>query len=176
MFNGMTKKFLLAVVIVTFGSVCGNSFGADEAKSPSLSDTLAKVKLFSGLTEAERESLKTAATLRRGKAGERIIQQGKTMDRMFIVVNGQAEVRANNKLIVTLSGQPLVGEIEFLDRLPASADVVLPRAADLIELNYAALTRLMDKKPRLAYILMREIARIEAQRLRDSNARKQTER
>ncbi len=172
MFTGMAVRFVLAIVILMF-SLSGSSFGAEEAKSVALSNALAKVKLFAGLTDAEKESLKTAAVLRRGKAGERIIEQGKTMDRMFIIVGGQAEVRANNKHIVTLSGQPLVGEIEFLDNLPASADVLLPKETDLIELNYAALTSLMEKQPRLGYVLMREIAKIEAQRLRDTNTKKQ---
>lgn len=173
MFTGMAGRFVLAVVVLMFGSLSSNSFAAEEAKSLALSKALVKVKLFAGLTDAEREALKTAAMLRRGKAGERIIEQGKTMDRMFIIVDGQAEVWANKKHIVTLSGQPLVGEIEFLDTLPGSADVLLSNATDLIELNYAALTRLMEKQPRLGYILMREIARIEARRLRDTNTRKQ---
>ncbi|MBA4423423.1 MAG: hypothetical protein C0390_10075 [Syntrophus sp. (in: bacteria)] len=127
-------------------------------------------QIYRSLCETkQREALKTAATLRRGKAGERIIQQGKTLDRMFIILEGQAEVWANGKYIVTLSGQPLVGEIEFLDRLPASADVLLPKETDLIELNYAALNGLMEKQPRLGYVLMREIAGIEGRRLRDTN-------
>ncbi len=171
MFTGIVVRFVLAVVILMF-SLSGNSFAAEKAESSALSNALGKVKLFAGLTDAERASLKTAATLRRGKAGERIIEQGKTMDRMFIIVDGQAEIWANKKHIVTLSGQPLVGEIEFLDKLPASADVLLPKATDLIELNYTALASLMEKQPRLGYVLMREIATIEAQRLRETNKRK----
>jgi signal-transduction protein with cAMP-binding, CBS, and nucleotidyltransferase domain len=152
-----------------FGNLAGNSFAEDEANASALSKALVQVKLFAGLTDAERDALKSAATLRRGKAGERIIEQGKAMGRMFIVLEGQAEVRVNGKHIVTLSGQPLVGEIEFLDTLPASADVFLVQEADIIELDHAALTGLMEKQPRLGYVLMREIAKIEARRLRDTN-------
>jgi len=169
MFTGVTDRFIGAFLAVMLGVFVSSSFAADEAKVLGLSKALAQVKLFAGLTDAERDALKAAATLRRGKAGERIIQQGKSMDRMFIILEGKAEVRVNGKHIVTLSGQPLVGEIEFLDRLPASADVLLLEKADLIELNYAALTRLMEKQPRLGYVLMREIAGIEARRLRDTN-------
>ena len=169
MFTGATERFVWVVVAVMFGFFASNSFAADEAKSWGLPKALAQVKLFAGLTDAERDALKAAATLRRGKAGERIIQQGTALDRMFIILKGQAEVRVNGKHFVTLSGQPLVGEIEFLDMLPASADVLLLKETDLIELNYAALTRLMEKQPRMGYVLMREIARIEARRLRDTN-------
>jgi CRP/FNR family transcriptional regulator, cyclic AMP receptor protein len=148
--------------------LASNSFAADEAKALALSEALAKVKLFAGLTDVERDALKSAATLRRGRAGERIIEQGKATHRMFIILEGQAEVWVNGKHIVTLSGQSLVGEIEFLDMLPASAEVRLLKEADLIELNNAALTSLVEKQPRLGYVLMREIARIEGRRLRDT--------
>ncbi len=161
----------LMVLVVMLGGFSGNAFAADKAKALELSKALKQVKLFAGLTDKERDALKLAATLRQGKEGERIIEQGKVLDRMFIVLEGQAEVLVNGKHIVTHSGQPLVGELEFLDMLPASADVVLRNESDLIELRYAALNALMKKHPRLGYVLIREIAKIEAGRLRDSSAK-----
>jgi len=172
MFTGTADRFVWAVVLVMFGVFASNSFAADESKVLGLSKALAQVKLFAGLTDVDRDALKAAATLRRGKAGERIIQQGKALDRMFIILKGKAEIRVNGKHIVTLSGQSLVGEMEFLDMLPASADVLLLEEADLIELHYSSLTGLMEKQPRLGYVLIREIARIEAGRLRDTDLKK----
>ena len=169
MFTRKAVWFIWIAVIVMFGYLACNSFAADEANVLALSRALAQVKLFQGLTDAERDALKAAATLRSGKSGERIIQQGKAMGKMFIIMEGQAEVRVNGKHIVTLSGQTLVGEIEFLDKLPASADVFLLKDTDLIELNHVALTDIMKKQPRLGYVLMGEIARIEARRLRATN-------
>jgi signal-transduction protein with cAMP-binding, CBS, and nucleotidyltransferase domain len=171
MFTGAAGRFVVAVVVVMFGYLACNSVAADEAKALALSKALSQAKLFAGLTDAEREALKVAATLRRGKVGERIIGQGKVLDRMFIILEGQAEVRVNGKHLATLSGQPLVGEIEFLDMLPATADVLLLKETDLIELHYASLAGLMEKQPRLGYVLMREIARIEARRLRDTSSK-----
>jgi CRP/FNR family cyclic AMP-dependent transcriptional regulator len=168
MFSRVAGRFVWAVVVVMFGGLVSNSFAADETKTLDLSRALAQVKVFPGLTDAERDSLKTSATLRRGRAGERIIEQGKALDRMFIVLDGKTEVRVNGKHIVTNTGQYLVGELEFLDMLPALADVVLLDATDLIELNHAALTGLMETQPRLGYVLMREIAKIEGRRLRDT--------
>jgi CRP/FNR family cyclic AMP-dependent transcriptional regulator len=171
MFTGLAGRFVWVIVVLMFGNLASNSLAADGAETLTLSKALVQVKLFAELTDAERDALKSVATLRRGKAGERIIEQGKKLDRMFIVLEGQAEVLVNGKHIVTLSGQPLVGDIEFLDMLPASADVILVKETDIIELNYAALASLMEKQPRLGYVLMREIARIEAQRLRESDQR-----
>jgi signal-transduction protein with cAMP-binding, CBS, and nucleotidyltransferase domain len=168
MYTEKVCRLVWVGVVVVFGALVGNSCIADDANALALSDALRQVELFSGLTDAERDSLKGAATLRLGRKGERIIEQGKALDRMFILLEGQAEIRVNGQHIVTHSGQTLVGEIEFLDMLPASADVVLLERTHLIELNDVALTGLMDKQPRLGYVLMREIAGIEARRLRDS--------
>lgn len=171
MVTGLAARlFLVVVVVVTVvGNFAGNSFAADKAKALELSKALGQAKLFAGLTTKERASLKSAATLRHCKEGERIIAQGKPLDRMFILLEGQAEVRVNGKPVATLPEQSLVGEVEFLDMLPGSADVIILKESRLIEVNSAALTGLMKNQPRLGYVLMGEIARIEGQRLRAMN-------
>ncbi len=168
MVTGLATRLFLAVmiVVVVLWNFAANSFAVDKAKALELSKALGQAKLFAGLTDKERATLRSVATLRRCKEGERIIEQGKPLSRMFIVIEGQAEVRVNGKLVATLPEQSLVGEVEFLDILPASADVVILKETNLIELNNAALTGLMKKQPRLGYVLMSEIARIEGQRLR----------
>lgn len=168
MVTGLTKRVYLAVLVmvVMLGSFSGNLFAADKARTSELSRALAQVKLFAGLTEKERGLLKPATTLRHCKEGERIIEQGKLTDRMFIILEGQAEVRVSGKVVATLPEQSLVGELEFLDMLPASADVIVLKETYLIELNNAALKGIMNKQPRLGYVLMSEIAGIESQRLR----------
>jgi signal-transduction protein with cAMP-binding, CBS, and nucleotidyltransferase domain len=167
MATGLAARLFSAVlVVVVSGIFSANSFAADKAKASELSRALGRAKLFAGLTDKERAALESAATLRHCKEGERIIEQGKPLGKMFIVLEGRAEVRVNGKLVATLPEQSLVGEIEFLDMLPASADVVVFKETHLIELNNAALTGLMKKQPRLGYVLMNEIARIEGQRLR----------
>jgi CRP-like cAMP-binding protein len=166
MITELKVRLFLAVVVVMLTTFAANSFAADKAKALDLSKALGQVKLFEGLTEKERAALESAATLRHCKENERIIEQGKTLDRMYVVLEGQAEVRVNGKLVATLPEGSLVGEIEFLDGLPASADVIVLKETRLIEINNAALTSLMRKQPRLGYVLMSEIARIEGQRLR----------
>ena len=163
---GVIGRLVFSIVALMLGCLNGSSFASDEVKSLALSKALSQAKLFAGLTDAEREALKAVSTLRRGNAGERIIRKGETLGSMFIVLGSEVEVRVDGKRIVNLSGQPLVGEIEFLENLPAAADVILLKETDFIALNPAALTSLMERQPRLGYVLMSEIARIEARRLR----------
>jgi signal-transduction protein with cAMP-binding, CBS, and nucleotidyltransferase domain len=165
MINRSITCLILAffVVPVTFA---GNSFAADRTKQLELSTAIGKARLFAQLTDEEKAALKVAATLRHCQEGERIIEQGESLDRMFIVLKGQAGVRVNGKLVATLPEQSLLGELEFLDMLPASADVTLLKESYVIELNNASLKGLMNRQPRLGYVHMSEIARVEAQRLR----------
>ncbi|MDD5476151.1 MAG: cyclic nucleotide-binding domain-containing protein [Syntrophales bacterium] len=167
---GVARFFLsFLVVAVVFGNIAGNSFAADNAKTLELSQALSQAELFAELTDEERSALKPAATLRHCKKGDRIIEQGKSLGSMFIVLEAPAEVRVNGEPVATLPEQSLLGEIEFLDELPASADVVVLKETRVIELNNVALAGLMEKRPRLGYVLMREIAGIAAQRLRAMN-------
>jgi len=164
------RLFLAAgVFAATLGTFSAGLFAADKAAGAELSRAISQAKLFAGLTDKEKAALEAAASLRRGKKGEGIIAQGKSSGAMFIVLDGQAEIRVNGKLVATLPDQSLVGEIEFLDGLPPSGDVVISKDTSLIALDNAALGGLMKKQPRLGYVLMHEIARIEARRLRAMN-------
>jgi len=168
MSNELAPRLLLKVmiIIILFWSFTGNSFAADQAKVSELSIALSQVELFAGLTDEERTALESAAILRHYKEGERIIEQAKPLDRMFVILEGLAEIIVDGEFVAILPVQSLVGEVEFLDGLPASANVVILKETSLIELNNAALTELMSEQLRIGYVLMSEIARIEAQRLR----------
>lgn len=166
-----TRWIVLAVVVATFGTFAGSSFAKEKARPTGLSHALSQVKLFAGLTAKERTALESVATLRRCEKGERIIEQTAPLDKMFILLESPAEVRVNGKVVATLPERSLIGEIEFLDGLPASADVIVLKESPVIEIGNAALTRLMKKQPRIGYVLMSEIARLEGQRLRAVNAK-----
>jgi len=160
---------LILVFVVVLGTFVGNAFTAERTKPLELSTAISQAKLFAGLTDEQRAALKIAATLRHCQKGELIIEQGKASNRMFIVLEGQTRVKINGKIVAVLPEQSLLGEIEFFDTLPASADVTLLKESYVIELNNAALKNLMNKQPRLGYVLISEIARIEAQRIRAMN-------
>jgi len=154
--------FTMTVLCILF---CTVSYAAQPG-DPALSAALSRVKMLADLTSAEKEALQSAAKLRRAQAGVCLTRKGAALDRMFIVLDGEAEVRVNGEFVTAPSGQFLVGEAEYLDQGPVFADVTLIKEADIIELNNDALTRLMESQPHIGYVIMREIARIEAKRLR----------
>ena len=171
MFTKNAGRSFLVLAVIMLGNITLNSLAADEANERGLDKALGQVKLFSGLTNEERDAIKSAASLRSGKAGERIIEEGKKLDRMFIVMEGGTEVWLKGKCIATHPGQDLVGEFEFLDMGPAIANIILVKDTDIIELNYASLYDLIEKQPRLGCNLMREIAKAEIRRLLEKNTK-----
>ncbi len=173
MFAARLRKVCLGILAAVFvlWSFSDWSIAAEKADHDDLSLAMGQARLFEALTDIERDILRSAATLHKCKEAEIIIKQGKPLERMFIILEGQAEIRVNGEVVATLPEGSLVGEVEFLDKLPASADVVVLRESTLIELNNARLANLMEMNPRLGYVLMSEIARTEGQRLRAMDQR-----
>jgi CRP-like cAMP-binding protein len=164
------KKWIGVIFVVIMGLVFPLAALAG-GEGEFLDTALSRVEILSGLTRAELDILKPAARLFHGKKGEQVIRQGSLMGRMLVVLDGQVEVRIDGKSFVSFSGQVLLGEIEFLDGHPATADVVLLKDADYISLDTEKLKGIMDAHPRIGYVLLREIAGIEAHRLRNTSTR-----
>jgi CRP-like cAMP-binding protein len=129
---------------------------------------LGKVSIFADLTDSEREALVPAAVLRRIEAGGRITRPGEEPGKMYLVMDGKTQVRVNGRLVTTIIGQTIIGETEFLDSRPMFAEVIVETETDLVELDNAKLLEIMDAHPRIGYIVMRELAIIEAARLRET--------
>lgn len=168
----MAKRLcILVLALVMTLSLAGQNPAHAGGSDDALRRALARVDIFAGLTDAERDTLKAAARLHHGTAGEQVIRQGSVMGRMIVVLDGEADVRIDGTSFVTLSGQVLLGEIEFLDGRPATADVVFLKDADYIILENADLNRIMEDHPRIGYVVIREIAKIEAARLRKTSTK-----
>ncbi len=164
-----SRLFVTSVICIVGVGLSAGLLAAEGGASSELTLALSQAELFRDLTDDERTALESVATLLSGNEGERIIEEGKPLDRMFIVMEGQVEVKVGGVLVATLSPQALVGEVEFLDLQPASADVFVMGNTRLIALDNAGLNALMVQQPRLGYVLMREIGTILAQRLRAMN-------
>ncbi|NCC25576.1 MAG: cyclic nucleotide-binding domain-containing protein [Deltaproteobacteria bacterium] len=145
-------------------------FGVSSVKGESkdLDQVLSRVAILADLTDAERELFAPAATLRRVQAGEQITRRGENPGKMYLIMDGKTQVWVNGSLVTTITGQTIIGETEFLNRLPMFADVMVEEETDLIELDNAKLTEVMNGNPRIGYVIMRELAVIEAVRLRET--------
>ena len=106
-------------------------------------------------------------------AGSRVINEGTTGDKMYIVVRGRLEVRkfagednTEGQFIAALDERQVFGEMALLDDEPRSASVLAVGDAHLLSLQRSNLERLLRRYASIAFNMMR----ILSQRLRDSMA------
>lgn len=103
--------------------------------------------------------------LRRVKAGEVLFEKGKPGDRMFLVLEGQVEVRLADKVVETVALHGIVGEMALLDNAPRSATAVVSRAGEVAVIDRQVFLDLVRENPAFSLYVMRTMA----QRLRRMN-------
>ena len=136
-----------------------------------IKELFARAPLFSGLSDAEREAVAEAATLRTFKRNERIVTQGESGDSFFIVVRGRVSVAVSSPdgrevVLSTLGeGEPF-GEMALLEDAPRSASVMATERTDVVILTRAAFFSLLRRN----FVLTRSILRSLSHRLRHADS------
>lgn len=107
--------------------------------------------------------------------GETIFDEGKSGDMMYVIVEGEVEIRkrtsrtATKTLAVFHSGD-IFGEMALIEKKPRSATAIATRQSKLLALNDKLLDAMIENNPDFAKKLIRMLA----ERLRKSNAIIQT--
>lgn len=110
------------------------------------------------------------------RAGTTIIEQGKVVEELSIVLSGQLGASVGRGTIVTRLGPgALAGEMSFLDRLPASATVTAIEDARLLSIPHRTLDEGMQSDPALASQLYRAFAVAAMSKLRGLTSRFEAE-
>jgi CRP/FNR family transcriptional regulator, cyclic AMP receptor protein len=100
-------------------------------------------------------------------AGRMLCEQGTIGREFFLIVDGQASVRRNNRKVATLGEGQYFGELALLDRRPRSATVVSDTEMTLLVLGQRDFNAVLDTVPALS----RKLLAAMSTRLRDSDDR-----
>ena len=136
---------------------------------------LGDTPLFSGLAEAEMQRLLQLAAERRVAPGEVIVEEGSMGDSMFLLYSGTIEVLkrgpegAEVQLACLAERGAFLGEMSLVDPGPRSATARAVDAAVLLELSLQQLESFFTDFPEARVVILRNIARVLARRLRQSN-------
>jgi MFS superfamily sulfate permease-like transporter/CRP-like cAMP-binding protein len=129
--------------------------------------------LAGGLSEAELAALTGRLSRRSFKAGEALCRAGEPADRLWILTRGSVSVRVagdhRHRRIAALGPGTTVGEMGLLDRRPRSADVVADENVEAFVLTAEDFDALLRDEAHLGQSLLATIARLTAQRLRDTS-------
>jgi CRP-like cAMP-binding protein len=128
-------------------------------------DKLAEVPLFSACSRKDLQRIAKASDEVEVKAGRTLVDQGKTGHEFFLILDGTATVRANNRKLATLGPGDYFGELSLLSREPRDASVTADTDMKLLILGQREFTGLIDSIPGLAG----KILSIMARRLRQAD-------
>ena len=87
-------------------------------------ELLSKIPLFESVAKKDLRTLAKVATDMTYEPGTRLSAQHELGVTFFVVIEGEAEVSANGKVVARLKDGDFFGEMSIIDREPRSADVV----------------------------------------------------
>jgi CRP-like cAMP-binding protein len=108
-------------------------------------------------------------------AGDVVMHQGERDRSLYIIVDGRLVLEFPNdsetsRPLMVMEAGAVLGEMSFFDGLPRSVGVRALTDGDLLQLSYEEFERFADEEPALARLLLIDLGRILALRLRAANA------
>jgi len=128
------------------------------ASKKSYLEHLAKVPLFSSCSTRDLQKIARAGDEVVMPAGSVIVDQGQTGREAFVILDGTAQVKRNNKKVATLGSGAVVGELSLLDHGPRTATVVAETDVSLLVIGQRQFLGVLDEVPALAHKLMSTLA------------------
>ena len=119
---------------------------------------LAEVPLFSTLAKRDLTELAKATTEVGVPAGHTLVQQGTSGHEFFVILDGEADVRRNERKVATLGPGQYFGELSLLDRGERSATVTAKTHMKLLVLDQQDFHRVVESIPGIGYKLLTAMA------------------
>ena len=138
-------------------------------------DITASGLILQGLSSAEREAFVGFTVQQHFRANDTILAAGQTGRSIRIVqkgrVRGTVHVAGRPKEIDPMGPGAVFGELAFFDGAPASATLWAEDEVQLLALDRAAFETLSAWHPRVARLLLLDLGRVLAARLRHAESR-----
>ncbi len=105
------------------------------------------------------------------KVGTRLIEEGTLLDKLYILLDGVAEVSVEQKTIATLYPGEIFGEMSFVDSRPSSATVIATQPCIVLSILRKDLTERLRQDIHFSANFYRAIAMFLSDRLRIADSR-----
>ena len=105
---------------------------------------LRPVSIFRGLQKNTLFEVARKATEVQYEPGDVVVHQGDPGDALYIVVDGQLEIRRNEEAVAELTPGDYFGELSIIDGEPRSATVVALNEVTLLTLKSSDFNALLD--------------------------------
>lgn len=121
------------------------------------------------MTATDYALLKDKAQSRSLRPGELLIREGLHAGAVFLIQTGTVDVERGGARLVTLKGGDIVGEMSFLEGVPASASVIAAEPVTALAIPVRELQQIFEAFPHLAARFYRSIAVTLSRRLRETS-------
>src|SRR6266581_3383103 len=125
----------------------------------STDELLARVPLFEGLSKKQLSRVSSLMTSLELPSGKVLARQGEAGHEFVILLEGEAEVARDGKVIAVRGPGDYIGEIALLDNQPRTATVTAKTDVAAEVLNRAEFSSLLADAPELSSKLMATLAR-----------------
>ena len=163
----LTNLFLLPAILATVPVVSVWDLAYSRlGESPNLT-----IPLFHGLGRLGVRLVILLGQLRKFATGDYIVRNGDEGREMYLILEGDAEVRLDKGKLIPLSRGGILGEMALLRQARRGADVVAASDVEVLVIDEDFLRRLRIRYPRLASKFFLNVARILSDRLEEANRR-----
>ena len=101
-----------------------------------LADELAGVTAFAGLDRKSLTALAAAGRVVHLPAGWSIVSEDTPADSVYVLLDGETEVRHGAEVVATVGSGALIGEAALIDHRRRNASVISTSAVRALRLNY----------------------------------------
>jgi CRP-like cAMP-binding protein len=128
--------------------------------------------LVAGLSEDQIAQIAAIATVRTYNSGQALTRIGDDCLEVFIILSGNVKVTSHDgDLLGEAGANSVVGEMGLVDGLPANAHVTCAGPVSVAAINIPELRRLANQNRDWGFVMLANLCRVMAARLRQTNAR-----
>lgn len=132
-----------------------------------VTDHLSTVPLFSACSGKELQLIAKASDELTIADGRNLVTQDESSREAFVIIDGKAVVKRNNRKVAELGPGAIIGELGLLDRGPRTATVVAEGPVDVLVIGPREFAALLDDVPSITHKLLKSLAA----RVRDLDAK-----
>jgi len=125
--------------------------------------------LFTDLYDNEIDKILQSCSVMQLQVSDRVFSEGDTGRELFLVLSGKIDIIKKGVLIASLGKAELFGEMILLYEGIRSTDAFATVPTDLLVMNIDSILSVYDKNPRAMSIMMLNLSRLLADRLKRSN-------
>lgn len=125
--------------------------------------------LFTDLYDKEIDKVLENCSVMQLEMSEKVFSEGDPGRELFLVLTGKIDIIKKGVLIASLSKAEIFGEMILLYEGVRSTDAYATLPTDLLVLDIEAILSVYDKNPRAMSIMMLNLSRLLADRLKRSN-------